>query len=217
METRLYRKAFLAISPILIIPAFITLLSCGLLPKNRQEKDIYTILNKELSRIKENEKKDSIFITTGRIDIEYYMPQIVSIVKKIPIYQKRYNIKQTAADSLLLTKIDNISSSKELAHMREQAEIPFEIDLKKISSNDSLFNYKKPIKRLDERGVVIFTREMYADYSRVVYSLSKPVLTSDGVYGMLLVHKRDVGGYVAIYKKQSKQWDLARIVELYVE
>lgn len=193
METRFYRKAFLAISPILIVPALITLLSCGLLPKDKKEKEIYTILDMALSRIKEKEKKDSIFIATGPLYPEYLVEYIH------------------------LEEIKNILTPLEIEHLKKQAEIPFKIDLQKITSNEHFFNYKKPVKRLDERGIVIGTRELYADYSRLVYSLSKPLYTLDGKYSLLFIHKRDEGAWVWVYKKQNKEWILYRGIGLYVE
>ena len=191
-EAQFHCRAIPVIRAVIVVIVIFSLFSCASSGQNLIKKDAYQIINKAISLIEKNERKDSIFIDTLRIYPEYIKEYVMS------------------------EEIKNLLNDREIQYMKKQSVRPLYIDIKKIKS-ERVFRYKKPVKKLDDKGVVILTGDLMADPVRAVYYLSKPVFTIDARYGIILVYQRYAGNWFWMYKKEDKDWVFFREIGIGIE
>ena len=104
-------------------------------------------------------------------------------------------------------------SKNELIYLRKQLEEHILIDFTKIES-PIIKEYIKPIEVKNAKGHYIQTRESLADWSKIKYSISKPIYSSDGNFAYIYVSRDRFGDMIKIFKYQNNKWKFFKNIGL---
>lgn len=195
METRLYRKAILAIDlSMMLVILFLFAVSCVPPGKVSPSENPYKIINSVLVRI--NSQENKIYVDMGTTNNLFIEELNTNLVVNDENKEFHFLTNFFSEDELL-----KVFSSIETSYMKSQLKNPFVLNMKKINV----------------KNVVSIKNREAIDYSTIFYTLSKPVFTVNKQYSIILVYKRYSGHWIEVYKKQNKKWVFYKEILLGIE